>query len=375
MWSIWEKETLLKSDLLIVGSGFTGLSAAIHYRKIHPNESVTVVDRLPFSSGASTRNAGFGCIGSPTELLMDLEQHPKETVYSLVKQRFEGLSELVGYFGANSVGKGSHPGYEILLPDNYDLVDNSLDELNADMKEYLPGRPFERVPGKLEELGVDPKVFPGMIKLNFEFPINSGFMYQSLYNEACSRGVRIVSGVNVTAVNQAKPDTEIEFDAGEKNGVYRARKVLLATNAFAHLLQDKDGIKPGRGMILLSKPLSSPYEGVFHLDRGNVYFRNLGERFLIGGGRHWEKEEEETYDFGINPELKGRLTQLSRELLPDVQFEWEMEWSGIMGFQANYNPKIEYVSENILLGAGLNGMGIALSWRFGKLLASELNNC
>ena len=77
--SYWEKETYINhTDLLVVGAGIVGLSTAIHYKERFPSKKVTVIERGYLPTGASSKNAGFACIGSPSELLADLKSSSEE---------------------------------------------------------------------------------------------------------------------------------------------------------------------------------------------------------------------------------------------------------------------------------------------------------
>ena len=79
--SHWEADSFFSNiDTLIVGAGIVGLSAALHLRAKFPNRRIVVVDRGPLPIGASTRNAGFACFGSMTELLDDLSNQPEDSV-------------------------------------------------------------------------------------------------------------------------------------------------------------------------------------------------------------------------------------------------------------------------------------------------------
>lgn len=48
-----------KADWLIIGGGFTGLSAAHTLAELHPNARIVIVDRQRAAQGASARNSGF----------------------------------------------------------------------------------------------------------------------------------------------------------------------------------------------------------------------------------------------------------------------------------------------------------------------------
>ena len=93
--SYWEKSTYLENiDFLIIGSGIVGLSTAIFLKKKNKNYKVLVIDRGYLPTGASTKNAGFTCFGSPTELFDDLQNMNELTVWDTFSNRYMGLNTL-----------------------------------------------------------------------------------------------------------------------------------------------------------------------------------------------------------------------------------------------------------------------------------------
>ena len=69
---------------MVVGAGFVGLSAALECRQKFPDASITIVEISPLCGGGSTKNAGFACFGSPSELLDDWETLGPEKTVELV---------------------------------------------------------------------------------------------------------------------------------------------------------------------------------------------------------------------------------------------------------------------------------------------------
>ena len=92
MLSYWESQSFLHYHYIIIGSGITGLSTAIELKEKYPLRSVLVLERGLLPTGASTRNAGFACMGSVTELLDDLKDMTEEEVVKLVEWRKKGLN-------------------------------------------------------------------------------------------------------------------------------------------------------------------------------------------------------------------------------------------------------------------------------------------
>ena len=81
--SYWEiKQWFQQVDFTIVGSGIVGLNCALNLKRNHPNAKVLVLEKGTLPQGASTKNAGFACFGSLSELIDDLNSHSEEEVIS-----------------------------------------------------------------------------------------------------------------------------------------------------------------------------------------------------------------------------------------------------------------------------------------------------
>ena len=118
MFSIWEKESFLaQQDVIIVGSGFAGLWSALYLKKNNPKSKITIVDRGIFPTGASSRNAGFACFGSLSELMYDSKTMGADKMLEVVEMRFKGLERIQKYFSADDI--------DFELCGGYELFDNS----------------------------------------------------------------------------------------------------------------------------------------------------------------------------------------------------------------------------------------------------------
>ncbi|MBK9701346.1 MAG: FAD-dependent oxidoreductase [Flavobacteriales bacterium] len=105
MHSIWEQRSFgAPVHLAVVGAGLVGLWAAVHARRRWPHRRVLVVERGPHPAGASVRNAGFACFGSPSELLADLAAEGEQAALARVAERWQGLLELRRELGMPSSG-------------------------------------------------------------------------------------------------------------------------------------------------------------------------------------------------------------------------------------------------------------------------------
>src|SRR5688500_8457375 len=116
--SLWEKESFYApSDIVIAGSGFAGLWSAYYLKKKDPVLSITVVDRGVIPTGASTRNAGFACFGSVTELIKDTAMMGEDMMLWLVEMRYRGLSKIRKVFPKKEIDYINSGGYEIIPSD------------------------------------------------------------------------------------------------------------------------------------------------------------------------------------------------------------------------------------------------------------------
>ena len=103
-FSIWERETWFREvDAVVVGAGLVGMGCALQLQRKHPNWNIVVMDQHPMG-GASTRNAGFACFGSLSELLDDWDTLGERAVVDLVDMRWQGLALLRDTLGDAAMG-------------------------------------------------------------------------------------------------------------------------------------------------------------------------------------------------------------------------------------------------------------------------------
>ena len=166
----------------------------------------------------------------------------------------------------------------------------------------------------------------------------------------------------------------MEVEIKEQRFKFQTRKLALCTNAFTKHFYEETDLQPGRGMILVTKPIKNlQIKGAFHYNSGYYYFRNIEDRVLLGGGRELDFDSETTTAFGINPIIKEKLnSDLRSFILPEQDFEIEMEWSGIMAFGTNKVPLIRKLDHHVAMGVRLGGMGIAIGSKVGQATAKLL---
>jgi gamma-glutamylputrescine oxidase len=368
MLSYWEKKHFIDYDLIVIGAGIVGLSSAIQYRRKHPNSKVLVLERGLMPSGASTKNAGFACFGSLTEILSDLNHMTEDEVTQLVELRYKGLEGIRKEFGDAALGYEASGGYELITAAQMHLLDQ-ISYVNSLLKPLFKQEVY-KLCANVKDFGFG-NVVKAIVGNEREGELDSGAFLNTLWKTCLELQIKIITGAEVFDVDSQDGNIKAKSGVSDQIWMFVGKKIAVCTNAFTKKLLPNLEVLPGRGLILLSKPISGgiPWKGSFHYDEGYVYFRNIDNRLLIGGGRNKDIQGESTTDFGVNPKIKNYLLEIIDQVVfPRREITISMEWSGIMAFGTTKKPLIQKLSPCVGIAVRLGGMGVAIGWQ----AASEL---
>lgn len=362
-FSYWENKELIGSpDVVIIGSGITGLSTAIHLKRANSNLNVLVLERGMLPWGASSKNAGFACFGSLGEIIDDLQHSSLDEIVSLIEYRKRGLDTIISLLGEEAFDLQNNGGFELFKPEQkeeYEVCQDRMLEFNNLLKPIFGGVVYSK---HINDFGF--KGIIGLIKNNFESQINTGLMMRSYIKLAEQEGVNIVNGAEVTKLNDDSDSVNIELKEGM---LIRTGHVIVCSNGFAKRFMDED-VEPARAQVLITKPIKDlPFKGTFHYDKGYYYFRNIHDRVLFGGGRNLDFKAENTEEMEVTSLIMNELEKLLKEvILPNTPFEIDYSWAGTMGVGQNKMPIVKMLSSNVSCGVRLGGMGVALGTLVGK---------
>ena len=364
--SYWERQNFFYADVIIVGSGIVGLNAAITIKAKNPKTSVLVLERGFLPAGASTKNAGFACFGSISELIEQEKISGTDGLHSLINKRWSGLLKLRNLLGDDKIAFENYGGYELFKPQQHDLATECVSKLshfNALIQDIVNKKDtYWQSNQKIKSFGFDE--INTLIECKLEAQIDPGKMMKALIAKAKTLGVELLNNCSVL-------DT-IEEGSGvclaTNQGNFSTKKVLLSNNAFVNKLLPDLPVVPGRGQVLVTSPIKDlKVKGTFHYDKGYYYFRNIDDRILLGGGRNLDFTVEETTEFGETELVQNALQNLLKEvIIPQTDFEIEYKWSGIMAFGPQLAPIIEEVKPNLFCAVRCNGMGIAIGSHTGE---------
>ena len=375
--SIWEKESFFApADIIIAGSGLVGLWSAYYLKKKQPSLRITIVERGIIPTGASTRNAGFACFGSLTELLADIDHMGEDKMLELVSMRYKGLKKIRKTFRDAEIGYEQRGSYELLtsagkLNDSNGLR-SAIDRLNRSLKKITgEQKTFRLRNDKIAEFG-----FAGMqylIESRTEGQLHSGQLCQALLRLVQSQGVTILNNIDITGFEKIGGHLLLHT---QHPFPLIASQLLVCTNAFARQLIPQLDITPARGQVLVTSPIDRlPFKGTFHFDEGYYYFRNLGERVLLGGARNHAFEEETTTDMTLTDTIQQELERFLRDIvLPGRHYTIDTRWSGIMAMGGEKMPIVRAVNDQIFCAVRMHGMGVALAPVIAEQIAAMLTD-
>lgn len=370
--SFWERNSFLNDiDVAIIGCGIVGLSTALSLRERDMSLRIAVLERGTLPEGASTRNAGFACFGSITELLDDLETNSEDEVFALVEKRFRGLQRLRQRVGDANMHYEPFGGFEI-----FQNTEGAVFEKCADAISYF-NQNVASIVGKNDNYQITTQDFgfqnvsEKKIWNTSEGQIDTGRTMQTLLHLARENNIMIFNGLNIKNITD---DTEGVILESEDGWDFKVKKLVVATNGFARRLMPHLAVLPARNQVLITKPIPNlALKGGFHYDKGYYYFRNVGNRVLFGGGRNLALDNEMTDIFGHTDLIQNALMKLLNEvILPNQSFEIDMWWSGIMGIGSVKKPIIERISPNVVVAVRMGGMGVAIGSLVGEEAAALL---
>ena len=373
--SIWEKESFFApQDVIIVGSGFVGLWSALHLKLLNPTYKITIVERGIIPTGASTRNAGFSCFGSPSELINDAAAMGEDKMWQLVEMRYKGLMEIQKYFTPEEIGYDACGGYECFANSStsWEECNKKLSWLNKGMQKITGNaNVFAVQDEKIGEMGFSG--FNHLIENKLEGGLHSGKLVQALLKKVQTLGVQVLTSVDVKNYEEINSSIFLHTNIGI---TLQATQLLLCTNAFTPQLIPAIDIIPNRGQMIMANPIKNlKIKGTFHFDKGYYYFRNVNNRLLLGGARNKAFEMENTDEMQTTSIIQQELESFMRQyLLPHTPFSITDRWSGIMAMGKEKLPIVEAIGGNVFCCVRMSGMGVALAPVVAKKVAQMMKN-
>jgi len=364
----------LNCEWLIIGAGYTGLSAARKLGQLYPNQKVLLVDAQLAGEGASSRNSGYlvdTTLNDGFTSNKELENYKKKA--DIYKIGIEAVKKFIKEYQVDCDWNECGKYFASSKSEDKDILENFSDTLsklgfehnllfNKELTKKL-GTNFYNIalytkggillhPGKLVRAMID--TLPENVNL-FE---------------------------NSSLLNWKKVNSTINCDF--KNGSVKTKKIIFATNGFLKSL----GIKTNYNFPItltasMTRPLTDkefisigepkewgvlpvrPMGATIRLTKDRrILIRNTAE---VHNPYKMSKAELEKRSIKQKIGIKKRFPQLPNDIIKST-------WSGIVSRTRNSSQIFEKIDDNIFVAGCYNGSGIGVGTLFGEQIAIKASN-
>lgn len=363
-------------DVVIIGAGYTGLSAASALRA--QGADVVAIDSGLAGSGASGRAAGHlnATIGKdlPT-LLRFYGREVGAGLIRLAQQAVEHVESVVAecqipcdYWPSGNVRAGIHEGQRRQL------------QAAAEAGKQL-GAPVRM----LTDAEIRERDLPGYVICGY-IDTCGGLLDPAKYllglrDSAMAAGVRLFENTAARQIIEYPWGVRVRTGSAEVS----ARQCLLATNAYGPQL---GFLRRRVAPVLVSKFATDPLtaaqrsrvgwpgrEGIQTAHKALESYRLTADGRIVGGARYISPTfgYSLSHDGRVRPQ--ARLVKLFRERYPELaDVEFDSFWSGPIAMSLNFLPSMGRTGRygNITYSIGCSGHGIAMSSYLGAQAADLL---
>lgn len=372
-----ERETLPqlhgshKTDVAIIGGGFTGLNAALHLAE--DGVDVTLLDAQYPGWGASGRNGGFCCLGggvrSNAQLDKSYGQPARRDWRQAEKDAIAHVASLLARF---NIEADVHSQGETLLAHKPAKWDN-LQRYADDIADSYGTAPQLIAKQDLAEHGLCGP-FHGALTVPVGFALNPQKYATGLVRASTDAGATLFERSPVTGMSR-----ENGFTLHSPQGTLHAKRIIVATNGYSS--EDippwlAARFMPVQSSVIVTRPLTDTdlrsagwTSGQMAYDTRNLlhYFRLMPDRrFLFGmRGGIFATRRSETH-------LKRLIRSDFETMFPAWRHvETPYHWTGLVSLNAKGLPYVGPVPDmpNVFTAGSYHGNGVAMASYCGTLLA------
>lgn len=358
-----------QADVVIIGAGYTGLSAAHHIAK--SGLSPVVLEANCPGWGASGRNGGVITAKFRLSFREIDSTHGRamaRRMYEIAHESTDMVEELVSEFGITSANL-TRTG-QVKAAHNETTLKAAIDEANWMAREM--GDAEVRILDKRQvrdETGAD--IFVGGVLNPGSGGIHPLNYLRGLADGLARRGVPVFQESPVLKLRRDNDGIVAETP----QGAVRARQAIIATNSYSDLtgatVHMQRTLIPFRSAMVATEQLPRNLAGKL-MPTGRTYtetkrmmrwFRMVDNRVIFGGrGAFGKQDSEAAFD---------ALRKAMVAIFPDLaEVPLAYKWSGLVGMTLDSVPHIGRIDDRTLVSIGYNGAGVAMSSLMGRYLAA-----
>lgn len=380
-WSGWSKKEPAedqfsgpKTQVLIIGSGYSGLSAALHLARNGVQVLLADQENGP-GQGASGRNGGLVLSGYPldcTALIRKFGSEQASTLFNMSQRAVSGVEKLIQKGNIDCDFMPQKHVTAAVRPGHWDWLrreQESMAKISGTSPRLLDAGQVQ------EELGTD--AYWGGLVDPWSASLNPVRFARGLHQMALDSGVRFSWSTRVHGIRRESRSIQTQTSRGEIS----ADQVLLATNACTPGLNNWLGrrVVPVESVMIATEEV--PEEVIRTvLPWGNTvsdtkrvlhYFRKSpdGKRILFGGRPPLLWGSLQDKGLALHRDMLSVFPQLKA-------YKPAFVWSGQVGFTRDHLPHSGN-KNGLWYSLGYCGHGIALATYLGRQMAKAvlgLNN-
>ena len=349
-----------RADVVIIGSGFTGLMAAITL--IRAGRSVAVVDAEELGAGASTRNGGqIGSGNQKFRVKKLIEMFGETQATTLLKEGVAMLDFVEDLVQSEKIDChfercGRFRG--AVRPEHYDAMARDMDDLRA----YAGVESFS-VPKSEQHKEISTDFFHGGSVLPDDASLHPGKLHDGLLRRAAEAGVQLIGHCRAHSIEKTNGGFEVTCERGTIN----AGDVLIATNGYTDHLDGfvKKRIVHVHSSVITTEKISEnlmksmlPTGRMYgNSSRVFFYFRSApDEPRLIWGGRVGRMHKQGS---------PSAFSHLAKDLLMVFPVLADVKvthgWTGNIGYTFDEFPHLGATPDGVHYAMGYCGTGVSRS--------------
>ena len=358
----------IEADVLVVGGGFAGLTAARELLKAR--QSVVLLESHKVGWGASGRNGGFVSDGYALGIL-ELE---KKLGYDHAKQLFD-LSKMGTNYVRHAISDLAAEAVEpmdgwlrVLRYSDEERLRRSVLHLGEAYDAHYGFVPTERV----REALVSERYYQGIVDPD-AFHIQPLNYALALAEDIRRSGGQIFEASEARALSRERGHWEISSQTGHK---VRAGTVLLCGSAYLQDLYPKleRAVLPVATYVITSEPMASKLSNAIRYNgcigdtrRAGDYYRLVddGSRLLWGGRITTSRSEPKALADMLKRDILSIYPQLG-------DFRIDHAWSGLMGYCVHKMPVVRQLEPGLWTATASGGHGLNTTATLGVVVAEAI---
>jgi glycine/D-amino acid oxidase-like deaminating enzyme len=358
-----------KADVVIVGGGYTGLSAAYNIRKKFPDKKIVLLEGACCGYGASGRNGGF-CI---TTSLLDWSQTNPERRQKDMEVSSYGLNQIKMMISEYGIECDLNESGMLEVAMNEEQA-KSLEEYRDELKSF--GLESTLLQGKELEVEIKSPLFTAGLKMPFGATLNPAKLVREMKRVVEEVGVEIRERTVVTRITPGRVnlvDTEL--------GDIRAPILVIALNAYGHKLGffNNRGFPVSVFQVATETLTKTQWESIGWGNRQGLsdlrtffsYSVPTVDGRIVMGGSDFTYYDNDALCSGNDKTVTHRVIDNLFAFFPQIKgLQIEHAWGGTTSYTLGRVPSVGVMGDhqNIYYGTGFNE-GVPSTQTAGRMIA------